>query len=78
MPGQPPANVEYRRRKRTHFPHYITILYCSEIVSEAQKELQRHSLGFEDLGQEVTCGRLKFDDASLQPDHCRLRSVAGA
>ena len=26
VPGQPPANVEYRRRKRTHFPHYITIL----------------------------------------------------
>src|SRR5690348_13180422 len=37
-PGQPPANVEYKRRKRTHFSYYISIFCRSESASEAQKE----------------------------------------
>ena len=78
MPGQPPANVEYRRRKERTFPQYIAIFGCSESVSEAQKELDLHSLEFWDSGDKVTWGELKFDDPSLQPDHGCLGSVAGA
>jgi len=50
VPGQPPANVEYRRRKRSRFPHYIVIFCCSESASEAQKEADHYSLELWDLG----------------------------
>ena len=77
MPGQPPANVEYRRRK--HAPFRSTLLFSVILsASKAPKELNRHSLGFWDSGEDLTRGELKLDNSSLQPDHCRMGSVAGA
>ena len=51
VPGQPPANVEYRRRKRMRFPHYFGILCCSKSAPEAQKEADHYSLEFWDLDE---------------------------
>jgi len=53
-PGQPPANVEYRRRKRTRFPHYIVIFCCSESASEAQKGADYYSLELRDWNGQIT------------------------
>jgi len=79
VPGQPPANVEYSRRKTTHFTHYIIIFGCSESAVEAQKGADYYSLELWDWGCEVTWrGQLQLDNASFQANHRRLRSVAGA
>jgi hypothetical protein len=54
VPGQPPANVEYSRLKRTHFPQYIAIFGCSESASKAQKGADHYSLELWDWDCEGT------------------------
>ena len=78
MPGQPPANVEYKRRNRAPF---WTLLVCdtSEADRNPKKSRERHSLEFGwQAGEQGTGGVLQFDDSSLQADHRGMRSVAGA
>jgi hypothetical protein len=78
VPGQPPANVEYNRRKDA--PFHNTLLVSAVLKSNRSPKRVKSSL-FRALGltQEGTWrGKLKFDDPPLQADHGRLGSVAGA
>jgi hypothetical protein len=44
-PGQPPANVEYRRRKERSVGHFLGS-YLAEVKGNPQKSCHRHSLEF--------------------------------
>jgi len=77
VPGQPPANVEYRRR--TDAPFRTTLLSCAVLKSTETPKRVKWSL-FRVLGFRVWASlmELQLDDPALQPDHGCLSSVVGA
>ena len=79
VPGQPPANVEYRRRKDA--PFRTTFLSSAVLKPHRTPKRVRSSL-FRVLGFETWAAswgwNLQLDDPSLQTDHRRLGPVVGA
>ena len=75
MPGQPPANVEYRRRKNPPFD--TPPVSCLAKTERNPKESRYgHSLEF-NLTARNQPADLEVDDSSFQPNHCGLRSIIG-
>ena len=77
MPGQPPANVEYNRRKK-HLRD-VTSFSCWRGEPKPQIELGSSLFrGFASAAYRQGGWTLQLDDSSLQADHCGLRSIIGA
>ena len=78
VPGQPPANVEYRRRN-THPSRSLLVCDIREANRNPKKSCNRHSLESVDLRRaRQGGGELQLDDSSLQSDHRGVGSIVGA
>src|SRR4029077_6610651 len=77
VPGQPPANVEYNRRKK-HLRD-VTSFCCR--LGEPKPQIEPGPSLFRVFAfasYKQGGWTLQLDDSSLQSDHCGLRSIIGA
>ncbi len=77
VPGQPPANVEYKRRNDTPFNTYPESSFL-EGNRYPKKSFDRHSLESGFFGGAGQVGKLQVDNPSLQANHRGVRSIIGA
>ena len=76
MPGQPPANMEYKRRKAPLFIAVVSYFVVSP--HRPQKRGHHHSLGSPFRLGTKRQSNLEFYDASLQSDDRSVRPIIGS
>ena len=78
MPGQPPANVEYRRRNTLSFSTYQCVTLLTLIDTPKRVVIVTlASLGCSS-GEQAAGQKLQLDDSSLQADHGGMGSIIRA
>lgn len=78
VPGQPPANVEYRCRKYASL-RSLLVWNIVETNRNPKKSCDGHSLEFfMRLGRVSSRWKLQLDDSSFQADRCGVGSIIGA